>query len=322
MADPALLFLYGNDEFAIARRLNALQQRSDPGGMNTTRLELRSCSEEELNQATHSMPFLSARRLVFLADPSAGRTTPAGREKLISFLRTVPPTTRVVLHEAVEPKEERGHWLLQHAGRGELQTERCMLPRTWEMPAWIVKEAQALGGEIEERAAGRLAEMVGDNTRQAEQELVKLLTYVASGRPICMADVEAVSVSTAATSLFAMLDALARGNGKEAQALLHRLLEQEDAFSVWGMIIRQFRLLLQARELLEAHASLQEAQHSIHEAPYSVEKAYQQAGRFSLPALERIHHRLLEMDEAAKTNQVPIDLALDIFIVELTRQGG
>ena len=39
---------------------------------------------------------------------------------------------------------------------------------------------------------------------------------------------------------------------------------------------------------------------------------------FTLPALEKIYHRLLEIDEAAKTSQVTLDLALDMLVVELT----
>jgi len=40
-----------------------------------------------------------------------------------------------------------------------------------------------------------------------------------------------------------------------------------------------------------------------------------QAGRFSMTALESIYHKLLEIDEGAKTSQVPLDLALDTLIV-------
>ena len=39
MTDSPLLFLYGNNEFAIARRLDELQSALDEDGMNTARLE-------------------------------------------------------------------------------------------------------------------------------------------------------------------------------------------------------------------------------------------------------------------------------------------
>ena len=51
--------------------------------------------------------------------------------------------------------------------------------------------------------------------------------------------------------MFDFVDALSNGNGKSAQHLLHRLLENEDPFSWWGMVVRQFRLLIQAREILD-----------------------------------------------------------------------
>ena len=66
--------------------------------------------------------------------------------------------------------------------------------------------------------------MVGADTRQAAQEISKLLAYVNWARPIKVADVEAVSIVTAEPDIFAMVDALASGNGKSAQRLLHRLV--------------------------------------------------------------------------------------------------
>jgi DNA polymerase III delta subunit len=43
-----------------------------------------------------------------------------------------------------------------------------------------------------------------------------------------------------------------------------------------------------------------------------------QAKRFSMLALEKIYHKLLEIDEAAKRSQVALDLALETLVVELT----
>ena len=106
-------------------------------------------------------------------------------------------------------------------------------------------------GQIEPRAAELLKEMVGVDTRQAGMEIAKLLAYVNWARPINSQDVEAVCIVTSQQSVFDFVDALSNGNGKVAQHLLHRLLETEDPFSLWGMVIRQFRLLIQAREILD-----------------------------------------------------------------------
>ncbi len=318
MPNEGILFLYGNDEFTIARRLADLQARHDKDGMNTARLEARTVSEDELNNAVNAMPFLAEKRLVFLANPSARTSAPAARQKFLDFLLAAPPSTLVVMHEIVEPRDAGKHWLVKRAEKGDLKAEAFFMPRLKEMPGWIMAEAKRQKGQIEPAAAALLAEMVGEDTRAAAQEIAKLLTYVDFERPVTLADVEAVSVVSAQGDIFALVDALASGNGKKAQKVLHQLLENEDALALWGMVIRQFRLLLQAREIIERGGSSLQVQQTLGLHEFVAGKVTEQARRFSLAALEAIYHQLLEMDEAAKTSQVPLDLGLDMLIVQMS----
>jgi DNA polymerase-3 subunit delta len=159
--------------------------------------------------------------------------------------------------------------------------------------------------------------MVGTDTRQAAQEITKLLTYVNWSRPVTAADVEALSPLTAEPDVFAMVDALAAGKIGRAQRLLHRLLEAQDAFSTWGMIVRQFRLLLLAREVLDDRGGEPEAVKAMGVPLFVARKALGQARGFTMPRLEAIYHKLLEIDEAAKTGRMPLDVGMDILLVEL-----
>ena len=161
--------------------------------------------------------------------------------------------------------------------------------------------------------------MVGVDTRQAGMEIAKLLAYVNWARPVNALDVEAVCIVTSQQSVFDFVDALANGNGKSAQHLLHRLLESEDEFSLWGMVIRQFRLLLQAREILDGRGNQNDVARALGVHPFVAEKTAQQASRFSIESLESIYRKLLRIDEGVKTSQVTLDLALDTLVVELTR---
>jgi DNA polymerase-3 subunit delta len=185
------------------------------------------------------------------------------------------------------------------------------------MPRWIEGEARKQGGKIEPDAAARLSEMVGEDTRIAALELTKLLTYVNFERPIKLLDVEKVSIVSAQGSVFELVDALGTGDGKRAQKVLHQLLENADAFELWGMVIRQFRLLIQAREILDETGNQAEVQKELGLHEFVAGKVTTQARRFSMATLEEIYHKLLEIDEGAKTSQVPLDLALDTLIVEL-----
>ncbi len=161
--------------------------------------------------------------------------------------------------------------------------------------------------------------MVGVDTRQAGMEIAKLLAYSNWARPVTVEDVEAVCIVTSQQSVFDFVDALANGNGKSAQHLLHRLLESEDAFSLWGMVVRQFRLLIQAREVLDGRGNKDDVARALGVHPFVAEKTTQQAARFSIESLETIYHKLLNIDEGVKTSQVTLDLAMDTLVVELTR---
>jgi DNA polymerase-3 subunit delta len=319
-----IFFLYGNDEFAISRRLKDLESDfPDPtsADMNTARLEARSMSEDDLNNAVNAMPFLAERRLVLLANPSAKYNNPSIRKKFLEFLEKMQDSTRLVMYESVDPRDVEKHWLVKWAAKNEklIQAKAFMLPRLKDMTGWIVNEMKNQGGKIEPRAAEMLKDMVGVDTRQAGMEIAKLLAYVNWARPITGQDVEAVCIVTSQQSVFDFVDALANGNGKSAQYLLHRLLENEDAFSLWGMVVRQFRLLIQAREILDGRGNKDDVARALGVHPFVAEKTTQQAARFSIEALESIYHRLLTIDEGVKTSQVTLDLAMDTLVVELTR---
>jgi DNA polymerase-3 subunit delta len=318
-----LFFLFGNDEFAISRKLKDFESDfTDPtsADMNTARLDARSMSENDLNLAVNAMPFLAKRRLVFLENPTAKYNNAVSRKKFLEFIEKTPDTTRLVMYESVEPRDAERHWLVKWAEKndGRIQTRAYMLPRLKDMTGWIVNETKGQDGQIEPRAAEMLKDMVGVDTRQAGMEIAKLLAYVNWARPISSQDVEVVCIVTSQQSVFDFVDALSNGNGKSAQHLLHRLLETEDSFSLWGMVVRQFRLLIQAREILDGRGNKDDVARALGVHPFVAEKTTGQAARYSMESLESIYRELLRIDEGVKTGQSTLELAMDTLVVELT----
>jgi DNA polymerase-3 subunit delta len=319
-----IFILYGNDEFAITRKLKDFETGfSDPttAGMNTAHFEARSMTDEEFNNALNAMPFLASKRLVMLANPSSKYNNPATRKKFEEYISKAPDTVKLVMYESIEAKDALKHWLLKWAEKNSdlVKTQAFMLPKQRDMAGWIVNEAKNQNGKIEPTAAAKLAEMVGVDTRQAGMEIAKLLAYVNWARPVQGSDVETVCIVTSQQSVFDFVDALSQGNGKVAQKLLHRLLENEDPFSLWGMVVRQFRLLIQAREILDGRGNKDDVARALGVHPFVAEKTTGQATRFTMEALEGIYHHLLVIDERVKTSQITLDLALDTLIVELVR---
>jgi DNA polymerase-3 subunit delta len=328
---PVLYVFHGDDPFTIRRQVEAIIQQmgGDPTivDMNLTRLDGRQASEEDLRSAVNSMPFLAERRLVILSSPFARLVTDATRKRFLALLDGLPPSTALVL--VVDDSLERGKWKsLPHvesnwlrkwlAAAGDKAFYRLyQLPRMNEMPEWVRKEARRQEGQFSPSGAAALAAHIGNDTQLASIEITKLLTYVDYKRPVEAEDVEELTAQAGLADVFDMVDALAGGSTRQAISLLHRLLESQDPLSLFGMIARQFRLLLQAREVIDEGRGSQMAS-ELHQHPFVAEKLSAQARRFNMAQLKDIYHRLLLLDETMKTGQAPADLALDTFIAEIS----
>lgn len=325
-----IFVLHGDDTQALERFVDGLAARlGDPSviDLNMTRLEGKTASEEEIRSAAFAMPFLATQRLVVLTQPLSRAEGEAGRKRLVKIMDELPESTLLAL--VIDDRLQRrgwevlkeGHWLLKWvAGQnGRAEVKAFPLPGPADMPAWILAEARKQGGVFEPEGAEALAAAVGAEPLIAVQEIGKLLTYTNFARPVTRLDVELLVTSTTPVSIFDMVDALAMRDGRKAMVLLGRLLEDEDAERVFAMVVRQFRLLIQAREVLDEGGTSPAVAAALAQPGFVADKLVRQAQRFSMAQLREIYHRLLEMDTAFKMSEIDTDLALEVFIADVCR---
>jgi DNA polymerase-3 subunit delta len=325
-AVPRVYLLHGDGDLAMTEMIDQMRRKlgdESAADLNTTAFEATSQSIGEVESACQSAPFLAARRLVIVRQPSRWLTQPTGWSALSKLLDGLPPSTALVLVEIYEidsrhptgPAELKPLFEWCKAHPAESLVRRLTSHHGSACVQWIEKRVQGMGGEIEPAAAQLLAEWVADDPHLAAQELEKLLDYVDHARPIVSADVERLTPFYGQKDIFAMVDAVGRRDAPEALARLRHILETEIPLSVFGMIVRQFRLILQARYALD-NGLAPEASMSV--SSFVAGKAAAQARNFTLPALEAIYHRLLAIDLGSKTGEEDLESALDRLIAGLT----
>jgi len=332
VASAVIYILHGDDDFAINEFLDGLQANlGDPSmaEMNTTLLDGRATPIAQVQNAAAAIPFLTSHRLIIVSNALAlvKGNAPKARQSLLEMLEKIPDSTQLVLLESRPLMDERDrrrgkvHWLetwAQSAGE-RVEIHFFGLPHGPAMAQWISAHAKKLGGQFTPQAASHLAELIGDDPRMGDQEIEKLLAYVNYSRSVEIDDVEHLTPSSRQGDIFAMVDALGNRQGKRAQEMLHLLLQEQDTFSLFGMVIRQFRLLLLAREVIESGGREADAAQVLGVHPFVAGKVYQQARLFTLPMLETIYNRLLELDVEIKTSQLDGDLALDMLVAGMAR---
>lgn len=319
---PTFYVLHGPDEFTCRAQVQAMRaQMGDPGtaDLNISVFDDKSASAAEILAAAQAIPFLGEKRLVivggllsWLTRRGAGKAAKDELTVLAEGLTELPPWARVVFVESVTLPDS--HPILKLA-----KTVPGGFHKTFDAPRnptrWIVEHARsAYGAEIEPAAAAALAAVTGDDLHAADSELSKLAVYTGGERPISEADVALLTPYVAEVSIFEMVDALGRRDGATAVRLLHRLLADGEPLPIFGMIIRQFRLLIMAREFLNEGGAPRQAGSALGVHPFVGEKVAAQAKVFTQEQLEAIYRHLLDTDLAIKTGKVEAALALDLLI--------
>jgi len=327
-AVPVIYIFHGDDEFSIAQHLAELESKIgvDPAtaAMNITRLDGKTADMDQLLMTACALPFLARRRMVVLNNPFGRLGALAAQKKFLAQLEKIPPTTAFIITEEISDKEWAkntawlGQWVKSQGSR--VYSISFQLPKGSEMSDRIRNLAQKKGGGITRHAAELLGDLVDGDPRMADQEIQKLLAYVNYQRPIEADDVQALTVDVGQGDIFDLVEALGDRNGRKAMAMLNRLLEYQDYFAIFGLVLRQFRQLILTRERIDFGETRQDVirELKLEKTQFMADRLIRQARRFEMPDLENIYHRLLEIDQEVKTSQTPGDLALEMFVISIT----
>lgn len=325
-----IFILHGDDISAIDETVAELvleQKESGFADLNLNVLYGKGLTANDFSNAVLAAPFLTDFRVVILHEPLAMAGGRDGNQKFLKLLEDTPPSTRLylVLKDTIERKdwEKLGKtsflrkWAEKNPDKAQINT--CQLPAQSAMPGWIMKKAREMGGAFDGSGASALAAAVGNDTQTAAHEIEKLLLFVGFSRPVDDADVNELVSGVTSVSVFDMVDALVAGNSKVALGKLHQLEETEEIPQLFAMIIRQFRLLVQTRAILDRRGNSQTVQRELGQIPFVADKLVRQASAFTVEKLREIYGSLLEFDYQFKTSLTDPEAALDLFVLDVAK---
>lgn len=296
--------------------------------VSTSRFDGQQLTLGQLKSSCDAGPFLSAHRLV-IVEGLLSRFELKRREEvadtrrdkalemwlpLVEYVPAMPPSTVLVLRDTEVSKRNR-----LFARLAPLATVRHFPGlKGLDLQRWIQVRVTRQGGNITARAQRLLAELVGGDLWTMAAEIDKLLLY-AGGRPVDEAEVRQLVSQSKEASIFALVDALVRGEMATAGRLLHQMLnEGASASYILTMVARQLRLMLLAAELKPQRLPAEEMRRRLGVASdFAAQQALSQAGHYSRERLERAYRQLLETDLAIKMGRLEPEQALDLLAVEL-----
>lgn len=329
--------LIGEDDFSIRQTLGEIRNGIGDATAqmtNTTILDGKQATAEQLKAVSDTVPFLAEKRLVIIEgileryeppnkNGKRKTTRQAGQteeiQAIIEVVKNLPPFTELVV---IGGRTKTGNPLLQELANAS-RVKSFPLLKSTQLSQWIERRVTAAGGGISPQAVSVLVRFVGSDLWTMASEVDKLIQYT-SGRRIEEADVKAVVTYTQEANVFAMVDAILEFRVTAAQDLLQQQFRQGAApVQLLTMIARQLRIIFQVKEMRERKKSRGEIQTKLGlTSDFLLNKAWEQANRYTLDRLREVFHRLLEADLSIKTGKLEGEIALEILVTELGQRGA
>ena len=306
-----LFFFTGENVQALQEKLRFWQQEfvKKYGESNLEVFEdLKQADLSRVLMTLESQPFLAEKRMVVIKDVPQGADVKKKLETegLEKALEDLSEGTFVVFVSPKPDKRTRLSKLLLKTA----QVETFEIPTGKALSDWVVQRLRQQGKTLEPRALQTLIFFCAEDVTRLASEIEKL--SLLSPEMIRVEDVERCVSPTPEAKIFKALDFIGKGSPRETLQAFEKLRQSgEDAMMVFFMIVRQMRLLLQMRSMLDQQASRGEIQKRLKLAPFQVGMLSEQARRFKLETLKTGYQRLAAIDEQIKTGRIPLSTGRD-----------
>jgi len=187
---------------------------------------------------------------------------------------------------------------------------------------WMIGQARQRGYRMSRAAAERLLEQVGGKLQDVSRQLDKIFSYLSREKVIDCQVVELVCDRLRQDKLYDLAQAVARRDLEASLKVLHHLLAQGEAVvTIVGMLASCLRQLWQIRCYLEQGEPPAEVARRLQLTTSRQKQVLRQAQAFTRAELEHFMGRLLALDRKFKTSAFPVEVALELLVVELCRPG-
>lgn len=321
-----LLFLYGPDTFRSRRQLKKIIEKfktdRDPQGFNVARVDAERVESGIILGEILTMPFLVEKRMVVIENVLVSKHDGL-REEILERIKNnaIPETNILVFWEATDTFKTKSAKSLFEQLKKEKFAQKFEELKGTELFAWASSEITEQGGVINRQALQYLVDAPGGDMWRLHHLIHQLCVYKGA-EEIRIADIAEFIDARADDNIFNLVDAIVAKQPKEVFAMMRAQYNKgEDAGYIFAMLLRQFRILLQLRDVFEREdnptSDALAKRLALH--PFVVKKSLPLVKRYTMDELERIYRELLQLDIQTKTGRGDQSVLLDILVGKVTQ---
>jgi DNA polymerase III subunit delta len=317
-----IYLFHGDDSYSSFQKAIHWQKEFEKkyGDLNSHTFEGNEFTYSKFNEAISTMPFLSEKKLIIIKNTFAD--TPAEETKKIA--EKIPEVDDFCVLVFVERKKADSRTTLFKSLKKNGQIIEFPAPDRNTLINWITQEFSKKNIVIKSTAATALADTVGPDLWQMQNEIEKLALY-ADKQEITPELIEKIATASAQISIFKLTEYISRKKAKESLDTLNRLISSgENLIPLMYLIAGQIRNMIQIKDCLQKNMTQPAIIKKTKIHPFAISNQIHQCKNFSLEQLIKMHEEILQIDNAIKNGKIKITtedqtelrLALEKIIIQ------
>ncbi|MDO4938437.1 MAG: DNA polymerase III subunit delta [Lachnospiraceae bacterium] len=255
-----------------------------------------------------TLPFFSDRKLIIIENSGWCKT---GGAEMAAYFDQPCDSTYFIFVEAETDKRNKLYKKISELGYV------CEMnhPKADDMVNWAAGMLMQSGKKITRSDLEMFLGTTGNDMELVKNELDKLISYVGDKDFVSREDIEAVTTVTLTNKVYDMCRAITQKKYTEAMQYYEDLLAlRESPMSILYKISRQFKQLLDVKDLIDSGNRQDAIMSRLHIPSFVAGRLIQQARGYDRHALMNNINRCLELEEAFKTGDMPERLAVELLI--------
>ena len=318
---------YGENDYEVFRQISSWSNlfTKKYSGLNITSFDLSLPGSKDqlikdVKNALQVNSLFGSNKLIILKNFLTKKLDKELQALILETLEKLTDGFIVIFAQKAKPDARSKMWkdLQKLNKKGLAEVKEYELLQGSKLISWISSKAVLEKANFEPGVIDSLVASVGNDLWQLDVEIKKLANYKKE-EAITKKDVALLVKGKYNDDIFQLMDVISEKNKKKAFKLFRDQIDSgANEIYLLTMLIRQFRIFWQVKELLESNTCpVDEIFRELGLHPFVAKKSIQHVGKFKLEEIKNIYKKLLEFEIKMKTSQVDFEVLFGLLIAKL-----
>lgn len=306
-----VFLICGEEDYLRRQKRDKLRDAliSSDDTMNFSCFRGKDIDTGKLRDLSETLPFFADRRVILIEDSDFFKS---GGEELAEYIEKKPDTTVFIFNEKAVDKRTKLYKAVSAKG---VIADMTRQPEN-VLETWIASKIKAEGKKITLPDLRYFLSLTGDNMDLISNEFEKLICYTVGRDVVTRADMDAVCIRNIDDQIFKMIEEMSAHNTQAALRMFMDLLALDvNPFALLTLIVRQYNILLEAKQLEIKGAGQQECSKKL--PRFYTQKYVNQAKHMKIGEIKKALEMCAETDESIKLGRMSDDTAIEVLVTEL-----